>query len=202
MRLGSRTDLAERIGLELAYTQRYELEINASFVPWFLETTVDDLYSTSGYEYIDLPSDFNREIENEPLYRYTTDTDETLRKLAKKDVDYALDKFQNTVGAPLLYSLTGNQIMLRPIPDDSYRLRFRYYAHDEALSATVEENHWTEFAADWLMNETGFRLALYHLQNPNLAQGFRMEADKSGQKLLRLHEARMHTNRSYQMGED
>ena len=79
-RLGFRKDLATVIQEELIAAQtRLEagitLPTGGIFLPWFLQTEINSIYTVIGEERILLPEDFIQEIDGDSLYVYDSETD-------------------------------------------------------------------------------------------------------------------------------
>jgi hypothetical protein len=201
-RLGNRTDLEDRIILEMALVQSFILEGTGAFQPWFLESEMSRIDVGPGEERVALPTDFLGEIEEQSLWLYDEDNiDAPYTELHKSSYDKLILKHQ-VAGVPSEYAMVGEYILLRPIPDDIYNIRMRYYAAATSVSTGNIENSWLKHASDWVMAETGAVIAGKHIRNAPLAEEFRQEAAIARQRVYTKHEARKHTNRTYGMGED
>lgn len=201
-RLGSRTDLDAKIILEMAYVQVYTLEGTGAFTPWFLESELANVNTAAGEERVALPDDFLGEIEDQSLWYYNPEnTDSPYTELHKSSYDRLILRYQAS-SIPREYSIAGDYILLRPVPDAEYNLRMRYYASDVLVTTGNIENKWLKYAADLFMAEVGAVMASKHIMNQNLAAEFRNDAAIARQRLYTKHEVRKHSNRTYGMGED
>jgi hypothetical protein len=199
-RLGSRTDLNDRIIAEMAYVQTFNLEGTGAFLPWFLETEIATITTIADEERTVLPDDFLAEVEDQALWLYDEDSAAPWTELRKNDYDYLRVKYP-VAGLPKQYALIGDYFALFPVPDDSYTIKMRYYAKDESLASENIENKWLKHAADLVLAETGAVMA-QHLMNFDLVAKFQQDAAIARQRLYTKHEARRHSNRTYSMGED
>jgi hypothetical protein len=201
-RLGNRTDLEDRILLEMAFVQDYILEGTGAFLPWFLETEMATSPIMAEEERVALPDDFLAEVEDQALWLYLEDSDEnTMIELKKNDYDLLVAKYPGT-GRPQQYAIAGSYIIIKPTPDLEYTVKMRYYAKDTPISVSAGENKWLAHAADLVMAETGKIMAENHLLNAALATSFEKAAMIARDRLYKKHEARRHSNRTYGMGED
>lgn len=199
-RLGNRTDLADMIILEMQFAQSTILEGTGAFTPWFLATEMTNTNTVAGEERVELPTDFLAEIEEQSLWLYDVTSDSPYTELHKRGYDTSLLRYQ-TQAIPRQYSIEGNYLLLRPIPDVEYNIRWRYYAKEPVLSTNIE-NKWLIEASDLFLAEVGNIMAGVHLQNDKLAMAFQQAAGIARQRLYTFHEARKHVNRTYGMGED
>jgi hypothetical protein len=186
----------------MTYVQTFVLEGTGAFTPWFLETELANVNTAAGEERILLPDDFLGEIEDQSLWYYNADnTDAPYTEIHKSSYDRLILRYQAS-SVPREYSIAGNYILLRPVPDDVYNLRMRYYASDVSVATGNIENKWLIHAGDLFMAEVGAIIASKHIMNQALAAEFRNDAAVARQRLYTKHEVRKHTNRTYGMGED
>lgn len=199
-RLGNRTDLTERMILEMDYVQAFTLEGTGSFIPWFLASEMTTTTVGGGEERIQLPSDFLGEMEDQALWLYDADSITPYKKLIKRDYDLLVEKYIDS-GIPAQYAISGDYFLIKPTPNDTYTIKMRYYASDISVTTGNIENKWLKHAADMLMAETGVRMAM-HIRNSSLRAEFAEEAERARQRVYVKHESLRHTNRIYGMGED
>lgn len=192
------TDAQARIITEMQFVQETLLE-GAEFLPWFLlsenltEATVVD------EERVAIPTNFLREYEGGALWIYDTAGVKWL-ELFKDDYDYLLNKYPTEKEIPQYYALDNNYFRLKPTPDLVYILRIKCYRRDSILSTNIE-NNWLKYANDWLIAETGAILAKHHIRNKKLADEYKADAATAKTRVFVAHEARMHANRKYVMGD-
>lgn len=197
-RLGNRTDLNNSIITEMKLMQS-TLEAG-EFTPWFLLTEFSTITGSPGEERIPVPADFILEYEHGTLWIYdASDTADPWKELTKDDYD-ALKAAKTGSTRPTSYALVGQNFRVLPVPDAAYTYKMIYYANAQALSSDIE-NAWLKYAADWLITETGAKMAPY-LGMGEAAATFRADALIAKNRVLKLHEAREHANREYKRGDD
>lgn len=202
-RLGNRTDLATVALLEMKLAQT-NLE-GMPTIPWFLEQSYTTSFATvANQEYVDLPVSFIREKDEGGLWYQDTSisTPDQWVEVVKDGYSVMKKYYKDAVvGKPTKYDLVGSRVYLRPIPDAVYNLRIVAYFRDSAI-ALGSANLWLTDAADVIIAASGEVLASRHLQDKTLASGFQSDFVIAYARLKKAHEARMHANRSYSMGDD
>jgi hypothetical protein len=191
-RLGNRPDLVSRMATEFTLLQTTKLEKNA-WVPWFLESSLNDLSTVAGVEYVALPANFLSEVEEQALWYYAADEEPAYIPLKKMDFDDMMLSSPG-IGLPTSYSLFANRIYFGPVPDAVYPLKFTYNAKDTVLSADGE-NLWLTHASDLVIAELGAVMAGQHMQHQALANTFTVEIQKAWERLYRETIARQEVNR-------
>lgn len=194
-RLGDHSEMAARALVEMPLLQSVTLEGN-SWLPWFLEVDSVGLACTAGTPAVTLPEDFLAEMEEGHLWILI---DGKRKRLVKQDFDTAQAKYQET-GQPLLYSLGATEITLFPTPDQDYDLDFKYYGKAAPMHLTNIETPWLQHAADLVIALLCEILAGTHMQNPQLAQGFKQAGVDAWNRLYAKHVARSEVNQSRTMG--
>jgi hypothetical protein len=127
------TDLSPEIKKFLSYTMR-DMVARSEYPSFRMETTINLVQGTQDYE---LPDDFGRMIE--PGVRHKRDGDEqlTIRYITQPAYDDAEGaRWWTETGIPTHYTTTGRdkdadgtyRIRFFPVPDDSYKIQFSYYA--------------------------------------------------------------------------
>lgn len=198
-RCGNRDDLASQIVSELNLVQTTHLERAGSFKPWFLESPLTTLVTVNGDMDVDYPADYLGEIEGSMLWHQATDL--SWKKLIKKSYDYIQEKNDES-GSPVYYTTGATGFIIGPTPDAVYNLRFRYYKKDSTVSADGDTNLWLTHATDLIIAEVGARICKYHIRDVAGEERFRQDAEEARSRLFVVHEASLHTNRKYGMGED
>lgn len=200
-RLGNRTDLNASILMEMILAQETKLE-GGSFLPWFLLTPTETaLVSVAATETIALPADFLGLAEEYPLYLYQAANTPTKTELPKHSYATISAKYAVS-GLPRAWAALENVIALAPIPDTVYDFRLRYYAKDVSVTTGNIENKWLKWAPDLFVAEVGAVMAGRYLQNSTLEQEFLKDIAVARSRLLVQHESRIHTGRTYSMGDD
>lgn len=197
-RLGNRTDLNNSIITEMKLMQS-TLEAG-EFIPWFLLTEFSEILGSAGEERIPLPTDFICEYEHGTLWIYdANDTEDPWKELTKDDYD-ALKAAKTGSARPTHYALVGLNFRVLPVPNAAYTYKMIYYANAQELSSDIE-NAWLKYAADWLITETGAKIAPY-LAMGEAAASFKTDALIAKNRVFKLHEARQHANREYKRGDE
>lgn len=191
------TDVQARILSEMQYVQDYVLE-GGEFLPWFLLSENLSVNTTASEERITLPTNFLREYEGGALWVFDPSESQYI-ELKKDDYDFLLNRYPTELEIPKAYALDGFYFRLKPTPDIVYTLRIKCFLKDTVLTSNIE-NNWLKYAGDWLMAETGARVASFHIRNSKLADEFKSEAATAKNRVFVFNEARKHANRRYVMG--
>lgn len=189
-RLGQRRDdssntMKNLILKEMVFVQENILEGNGE-LPWFLLSEKAEAVTVKGEERVALPADFLLEYEDSALVRVLGNGNEKV--LIRDDWDLIKYKVLGE-GAPTHYDIVGEYYLLRPVPDDVYTLRMRYYQRDASLDGTYGdsnniENKWLKYASDWLIAETGVIIAAQQLQSTEMASMFAQQAHAAKRRVL------------------
>jgi hypothetical protein len=193
-RLGNRTDLDAQIISELQLTQD-TLE-RADMLPFFLLTEFVATVTVAAEERLKLPDDFLKEYEEGALWYYDATSASQWAPLKRSSMEQLKGAF-TTEGYPQYYALAGNYFRLAPVPDEVYSVKMLYYAQDTVLSTDVE-NQWLKYCPEWILSETGARMAAY-IQNDKMAATFMQNAQMAKDKFWRYDEGRKHSNQDYRM---
>jgi len=199
------------IETELQYVQD-TLEAGIT-LPWFLLSENLSAITTIGDERVPVPvnvdgavvtagqrtRDFLREYEEGALWWRENSTDDWV-PLKKGIYEHLLVKYPGS-GSPKGYALDGMYFRIRHEPDKEYNLRIKCYLREPLLTSNIE-NNWLIYAPDLMLEETGIRVARYHLRDEAAAKMFEADAAKSRMKLFIIDEARKHTNFEYEMGSE
>jgi hypothetical protein len=197
-RLGKRTDLLSAVITEMQYVQEFILEQH-HWLPWFLESEWATSTTIVGEERVRVPDDFLGEIEDNHLWVKAV-SDTTWTKVTKEPYDIAYERYSGS-GTPEVYSLSGEYFLLRPVPDQIFSLRMRYYNAAEVLSSNIE-NLWLKYASDVMMGEVGQIMAGRYIQNPALEAQFKTDAERAWDRLYRQHIGREQMNSAPSMGDE
>jgi len=172
----------------------------APVLPWFLQTEVANITTTSGEERIPIPSDFIREWEEDPLWYFVAGTggdDDTWTELAKEDLAFARDKYPGA-GAPQVYVLDVKYFRLFPTPDAAYTIKMIYYATDALLTTDIE-NDWLKYFPYLMIGEAG-RVIAAALRDKDALATFNEWTGQGRAAMIVDNEARAHSSRRYVMG--
>lgn len=197
-RLGDRSDMAERIALEMVMVQETLLEGN-KWLPWFLEKEWVGATTMAGMPSVAVPTDFLEEIEEGHLY-LTTPAGVELR-LVKKDYDTANSlTFGRSPGQPEYYARLGEAFYFFPTPDLDYPLAMQYYGRDAGMADANVETLWLKHASDVAIAAIGKELCEKHIQNPEQAVAFGNDLQKAWDRLYVKHIAMQEINAARVMG--
>lgn len=199
-RLGQRTDLTSSIVAEALLVQANVLEEH-EWLPWFLDKQ-DTMATAASTEAVAKPADFLMEAEDEygGIYIYNTESQE-YQRLDKRDLNELQVEFNDEPGVPEAYAEVGENFRFKPVPLDVYTLRHTYSARDATLSTNIE-NKWLKYAADLVIAELGAVMAEKYIQDQNLANTFRADAQIAWRRLYKKHIAMREAARVRNMGDD
>jgi hypothetical protein len=175
--------------------------------PFFLTSEDSVINTTPTEQRIPLPADFLQEID-EAVLRYVplvpTETNPE-KDLIKDDFDVLRKNFFDPqtgtllTGSPEAYAILGPYFRIFPTPDAVYPIKMPYYKRDTSLSTNVE-NGWLKHVPFLLLGAAGKLIAKGPVRD-QVADGVFTEWVATGTALLNnLTEARMASNRTYQMG--
>ena len=195
-RLGNWTDtsLRDDIIAEMVQAQETVLEGDV-FRPWFLVSEESSIVTTIGDERVALPADFLGLWDFIGLFRYDSTLDDPYVEMNRDDWD-DIKSYFNYADKPTHWDIGGNYLLMRPVADAAYPLRFWYIAKGASLAGTYGdaaniENVWLEWASDWLMGETGIVIAEQYLQmRPDAVSRWEKMAQR-GRERLRINNVAM-----------
>lgn len=195
-RLGDHSEMPARALAEMPLLQSTVLEGN-SWLPWFLEVDSVGLETVALTREVVLPTDFLQEMEEGGFLAATVGA--ALVPLVKKDYVVGLRMYPET-GQPKVYAMGVENLSLFPIPDVVYPLTFKYYGRAAPMVAVAGETPWLKYASDLVIALLCEQLAGKHLQNMQLAQGFKADAAEAWQRLYHTHLVRSEINQSRALG--
>lgn len=183
---------------------RVGLDDRGIFFPWFLVTEDDTLVQAIGAETVALPADFIAgvsEVESPTLWYLSNDSDDPWKGLTSEPLDRLRIRWRGTGDAPHGYALVGTALYVRPVPaSTAVTLRLLYIGQQPALTDSVLENAWTQYAADVLVEELVIAGTRYTRDSD-----IRGDAEKSSkdarERLYKLHVARTESLEERSMGE-
>lgn len=201
-RLGNwpNTDARDIIIAEMEVVIQNTLEQDPEFLPWFLLSEVYTGTTTANEERVELPPRFLQEWEDGALYIIDADNEE--QPLVRDDLDVIKARTNGDgTDRPKYYDIVGGYYVLRPIPDDSYALKMRFYQADGTDisgsygDANNVENTWLKWAADLVIGETGMVIAGQYLLSDKLEAKFAVQAAKARKRLIQKSTLMEETNK-------
>jgi hypothetical protein len=207
-RCGDREDdtfLQQACVAEMQLAQEMVLE-QADFKPWFLLSDFMRANTGALENRIPLPERFLEE-HDEGLLWVREPSSGKYNPMARDDVDTLEEYYSETAPRlPERYGVAKNYIILFPTPDLAYPLKMRCYLKEVTLTydygaeadQAVKTNAWLTHAADWLIGETGRKIALLYLKDEVRANEFMAQA----RRLYVQHVAREEANRDRTAGDD
>jgi len=178
---------------ELVQAQETVLEGDV-FHPWFLVSEEASAQTIAGDERVLLPQNYIAMWEYGRLTRYDATLDDPYVELTREDWDLITEEL-NYSGTPTHYDLGGQYLLLRPLADAVYPLRWWYISRGDSLAGTYGEtgggnieNVWLKWASDWLIGEAGMVLAEQYLQyEDRRVKPFRTQALRGRQRVMVLN---------------
>lgn len=194
-RLKNNTDttLRDDVITEMAFVQANMLEGDV-FKPWFLVSDESTSTTVTGDMRVPLPADFLMPWGAGLLYRYDATLDDPYLEMYRDDWDLIATEY-NSSGTPTHWDISGDYILVRPIPDAVYTLKWRYMQRGTDLSGTYGdasniENVWLKWAADWFMGEVGAIIADQYLSLKDvIVKRFEGQAARGRDRIMRLNVA-------------
>lgn len=169
-RLGNSKDITLRDDIIFELVQAQETVLEGDILkPWFLVSEEASNETAIGEERVPLPVDFASLWEEIGLYRYDDTLDDPYVEMCRADWE-DIKAFYNYSEKPTHWDIGGQYLLMRPLANAVYPLRFWYIAKGASLAgtygdvATNIENVWLEWASDWLMGEAGAIIAGQYLQ--------------------------------------
>lgn len=197
-RLGNQNDatLRDDIIAEMVQAQETVLEGDV-FHPWFLVSEEASNSTAIGEERVPLPVDFIDLWDEIGLYRYDATLSDPYIEMARDDWEL-IKKQLNYSDTPTHWDIGGSYLLMRPIPDAAYPLRFWYIAREPSLAGTYGEvgggnieNKWLYYASDWMLGEVGAVIAEQYLQmTDNRVNSFKNQAVR-GRERTRILNVKM-----------
>lgn len=171
-------------------------------LPWFLVQSDLPLSVSAGVETVTVPTGFLREVESDNgggLWLLTTDSEWI--EIPKDDLAIIRAKWPSGTARPIRYALSNETLFLRPIADVGYSLRMNAYIEDDILSSNIE-NKWLKHAPEIVIAMTTAKIAGTYTHDKVAEAKALADAATARGLLDNETEARLHSNRSYSMGDD
>ena len=154
-----RSDLAARVPEFIALG---EARIGRLLRVRGIESRDTSITTVAGTEYYTLPTDFlearNVQMNTNPI--------RVLRYMTPEQMD--LEYPSNTTGVTTSFSIIGEEIQLKPIPDTAATLEIAYYARLAPLSGTNTTNWLTNNAPDLLLYAALIEAEAYLVNDPRV----------------------------------
>lgn len=164
-------------------------------LPWFLEKETTGLVTVAAQDYIALPDDYLRHLDEGVVL--VEDSSGVEHKVIKTP---SLERLlvDDSEGRPEAYYLFGGRIYLRPIPDAVYPIRFFYYRKsvvlDDSNTATTD---WGLEAEDAVIFGGAAIFASTVMMNQKLAAALEKQEASAMTSLWIANEARIHSGQEY-----
>jgi hypothetical protein len=196
-RLGNQQNPALRQDIinEMVIAQETVLEGDI-FHPWFLVSEEASNSTIVGDERVLLPDNFIALWEEAGLYRYDANLDDPYVEMDREDWSL-IKKELNYSDTPTHWDIGGVYLLMRPLADAVYPLRFWYIGREPSLAGTYGatagtdgniENNWLKYAADWLLGETGIVIGEQYLTyKPERVKTFRDQVARGRNRLMSLN---------------
>ena len=201
--LGFRSDKSAEIITALQDTQT-EFEREAE-LPWFLRNdganpTLTLTLSTYG---VNLPTGFLREIDEDNdgglfYYNSANEDGEEWTPIDKMSEGDAREAYQDSTGEPEAYVLTETQLLVFPLADAAYILRFPFFKADTTLATDVE-NDWLKYAHELMIGNAGLKIAASVRDMPAIQIFAEMER-RGRERIMKENVSRQEANRVRVMG--
>jgi len=170
------------------------------FLPWFLLTDGDtptDISTVADQRYIDHPTGFIRELDDDGLWY--VDSDGASTELEKHESSYLLNTYGVQEGAPKAYAQLLDTFNLYPLPDAVYTVRLhQYYKADTVLSSDVT-NQWLTYAPGLIIAEAGLLMPV-SVRPGDITKDLLQRQARGKAELIRSNTAREQENRKIVMG--
>lgn len=193
--LGNRTShRGEILAAMLGWVNEAE---QSPFLPWFLEKESTGLALTIGQDYVTLPTDFLRELDEGVVL--ITDEEGVEHSLVKTPSLKKLLSETTTEEIPQGYYLSSDRIYVAPRPTEyAYPLRFFYYGKSTTIADNSSEvTHWGKYAQNAIVYGTAADFAAAPMRNDALARQLEKMEKQALDALWRDTEARLHSGQVY-----
>jgi hypothetical protein len=200
-RLGNRRNFSRETLLIELNAKIAELE-RGSFLPWFLEGIWETTLSV-GTRSLDVPADFLQEIENGKLELVSASGRFLYPKKRPYEVVQAAWQNYPEGGEPFVYALWADQVHFGPEPSSAYQLILPYFKKTlEVTDTATPVSSWLAEAYNFIVYQTLVDISANNLKDNESAMTFSNLANSAYARLYKYNEARQHTNRDYNIGED
>jgi hypothetical protein len=203
-RIGKRQTQEYLQGIAVTEIQVFiqQKEMTMDELPFFLETA-DTRTMTAGQWFMDLPSDFLKEIEETGMIGTDTDTGETF-PIIKRIPDVVNAHIAACApGKPKYYGIFGNRWIFGPVPNKAYQFSVPYGRKSALyLRNTQQTTDWILHAPQAVSNTIQEILAAQHLQAPEMAATYRPLAAQAWAQFNDYCNARKYSNVHVSSGDE
>lgn len=193
MHLGNRTSYRSTVlSCFKGWVKKQE---RGALLPWFLEKETSGLETVAAQDYIALPDDYLRHLDEGVVL--VEDSSGVEHKVVKTP---SLDRLlvDTREGMPEAYYLFAGRIYLRPIPDAIYPFRFFYYRKSVVLDdSDTETTDWALEAEDAVIFGGAAIFASTVMMNQKLTAALEKQENMAMTNLWIANEARIHTGQEY-----
>lgn len=203
-RLGKRQGNSYLAGVVLSEIQLFldQMERTQEELPWFLET-VDERSLTAEQFYLDLPSNFIKEIEETSMILTDPDSGEVF-ECAKRIPSVVRSRIAAcSSGKPNCYAIEGNRWLFAPRPMKAYQLSIPYGRKSAIVLANDQEiSDWMLYATQAVTHTIQQIVAAEHLQDMEMASKYQLVAATAWKQFKDYANARKYTNLQISAGDD
>jgi len=205
-RFGNRRSLALRETVLYELNRKIEQREQGDILPWFMEaywrnTSTPSAVTVAGQNFIELPPNFIREIEEGVFKVLNTNVSPTkwfaMNKVSLEDLEAATESSDPQL--PVAYAIFGTQFIFGPTPNAVYQLKLPYSARSLPISDNNDEatNPWIINFYNFITLDTIDLVARTHTKDPQMVQQIGPELQEATDLFWRAVEARQHVNRDY-----
>lgn len=158
--LGFRDDLEAEIIKELEQARIRNEDDPALGNPWFLKREVT-LVTVAGTQTVAIDPEYIRLDEDSYIWLYDSTADpgeEYTTQLVVDSIGVLRGNYAGE-GAPEAVAILDQELLVFPVPDDVYTLKFYAFFRDDPIVAGGTETQWLKYASDMMMGEAGARIA-------------------------------------------
>lgn len=186
-RFGNIPRLKARIEGEMRFVHKEVLEKDPQIRPWFLlPSSPQNFVLTANQHDTALPSGFLGEYEyGSFFYPSTVSSNFPFLQMTKQDYEVLFARFGDQTGSeevPTHYAIVGKTFHAFPIPTAAVTLKSFFYTETAALRNDAS-NIWLTDAADWLIAESGLRLAMYHTKDSEMQALFAADVQRAKDRI-------------------
>ena len=200
-RLGNRRNFSRETLLIELNAKIAEVE-RGSFLPWFLEGLWEEALNI-GTRSLTVPADFLQEVEGGKLELVAASGRFFYPEKRPYEVTQAAWQNYPEGGEPCVYSLWAGKVHFAPEPTAAYSFSLPYYKQTPEVTDTATPvTSWLANAYNFIVYQTLVDISANNLKDNESAATFSNLANSAYARLYKYNEARQHTNRDYNIGED
>jgi hypothetical protein len=200
VRFGDRKSPSLRSNLLIELNEKLRQLDQSELIPWFNEKRWEtNLVATQPY--LDLPSDFIREVEEGKFKIRNTNVSPNLwTPLVKVSLEKLEEETENFDPAlPAGYALFGKRVYFGPTPDQAYAIKLPYYGRSGSILDDAAEvtNEWLINFYNFITLDTIDLVARTKVRDEKLVNLIGNELVQAHEHMSRAIEARQHVNMDY-----